>query len=136
MKFNQFDTLYALWKEAGLNVAPKKTEFYEFRESLRVNPTTCFVAITEGSIIGSSLGLYNGRRAFITHLAVSPKWQHQGIGSMLLKTTEHALKAVGAHAIRLYVSYDNIKVIPFYHISGYTSKQDSLLLGKTAPLPL
>lgn len=128
---DDFDQLYALWKETGLDVAPKETEWYEFDESLRVNPTTCFVATVDGVTVGSSLGLYSGRRAFITHLAVTKPWQHHGIGAKLLQATEQALTNVGARALRLYVGYDNLEVIPFYTKSGYTSKQDAILLGKT-----
>lgn len=131
MNIGDFNQLYALWTEAGLDVAKKDIEQYEFIQSLRVNPTTCFVAISGGIIVGSCLGLYSGRRAFITHLAVAPSWQHQGIGTELLRMTEHALMNVGARALRLFVGYNNLVVTPFYAKSGYVSKQDAILLGKT-----
>lgn len=125
-----FDSMYALWKEAGLNVADYKTEERDFNKMIMFNPMTNFVACNEKKIIGTVFGIFNGRRAWIYHLAVHPDFQNKGIGSLLLKKTEEALKKIGARRACLWVNKFNLKVLSFYKKYGYSEFDDAICLAK------
>lgn len=121
---------YGLWKKAGLSVASFDRELHELKGLVEKNPTTCFVAIHATQLIGSVIGAYNGRRAWIYHLAVDPLYQHKGIGSSLLKLAEQTLQSIGATKILLGVSLANLKTASFYERQGYSVANDAILMEK------
>ena len=122
--------LLKLWEKSSISLADEKSEKEEYLSMVKLNPSSCFVAIIGGEIIGSVLGVFGGRRGFIYHLAVAPGYQRQGIGTMLLKKAEEALVNLGGNKIRLFVDFTNLKVFPFYEKNGYGVISDSILLGK------
>lgn len=130
MKISDFSEIFLLWKKAGLNVLSEEIEFYEAKNMIKLNPDSCFVLVKNEKIIGSILGVFNGRRGWIYHLAIDPDFQKKGYGSLLLKKTENALKKQGARRVNLGVEYENLKVFPFYQKYGYEVINNALWLGK------
>ncbi len=130
MKHSDIVACYKLWKKAGLSVAAFDREAFELKMLLKENPTSCFVAYQGDLLIGSVIGAYNGRRAWIYHLAVDPNCQHKGVGTELLKRTEQALKTLGVTKILLGVGYTNLKTVPFYEHNGYSVMNDAVLMKK------
>lgn len=130
MTIKDFDGVYNLWKEAGLSVADLKTEKEQTSQMIKFNPRSNLVAIKGEKIIGSAFGVFNGMRGWIYHLAVHPDFQKKGIGSLLLKQTEEALKKIGATRVCLWVNKLNLKVLTFYEKYGYTEINDAISMGK------
>lgn len=85
MTSEDYDGLYALWtscKGMGLNdVDDSREGIVRF---LRRNPTTCFVAQEEDTILGCILAGHDGRRGYIYHTAVKPEHRGKGIGKALV----------------------------------------------------
>lgn len=131
MTIKDFDSLYWLWKEAGLNVEDYQTEKKDAQLMLKFNPKTCFVIVESSQILGSIFGTFNGRRAWIYHLAIHPSIQNKGYGSLLLHKTLKVLKELGAEKSQLWVRKDNIKVLDFYEKQGFCELDYLLALGKT-----
>lgn len=113
-----------------MNVADYKTEEEDFNKMVMFNSTSNFVAFSEKQILGTVFGSFNGRRAWIYHLAVHPVFQNKGIGSLLLKKAEEALKKTGAKRVCLWVDTFNLKVLPFYKKYGYSEMKDVICLAK------
>src|SRR3989344_3859900 len=90
-----FQGIYRLWIKAGLAISCMQREQVEYEMLLAVNPKSCLVAIEGKEIIGVVLGAFNGRRAWIYHLAVHPNCQGQGIGKQLVDKVEVALQELG-----------------------------------------
>jgi len=127
-----FTQLLGLWIKTELDLASQAEECQEYLMMLKLNPASCFVAKSKKSIVGSVLGIFNGRRAWIYHLAVDPNWQQQHIGSQLLQKAENALVKQGAAKVRLWVDFTNLNVVPFYKKHGYNViPSDAIMLGKT-----
>lgn len=121
---------YLLWQKAGLNVAPFKREQFEVENMLRMNPSSCFVLEDKGKIIGTILGTFNGRRAWLYHLAVHPDFQSKGYGSLLLEKVVKALMNLGATKILIGVLPANIKALVFYKKRSFIIMDDALVLQK------
>jgi len=130
MNYSDGPNCYDLWKKAELPVASFDREMYEMKALLEKNPTSCFVVFSDGKFIGTVIGTFNGRRAWVYHLAVDPSFQHKGIGKALLKKTEIALKAQGVTKILLGVSVSNLKTTTFYEHNGYSVMNDAILMEK------
>lgn len=130
MKIKDISQLLELWKKANLSVDNPKKEIYEAEKMLLMNPSSCFVAVEGEKVIGSVFGIFNGRRAWVYHLAVHVSWQKKGIGKALLLQTEKAFVALGATRINLWVELHNLKVAPFYEKFGYQAYDPGSVLMK------
>ncbi|MBI4130085.1 GNAT family N-acetyltransferase, partial [Candidatus Roizmanbacteria bacterium] len=119
MKMKDISRLLELWGKANLSIENPKKEILEAKKMLLLNPSSCFVVVDGEEIIGSIFGIFNGRRAWIHHLAVHEKWQKRGIGKALLLKAEKAFKKLEATRINLWVDLQNLKVAPFYEKCGY-----------------
>ena len=130
MKLSNFKDLRALWGKAGLHLAEFERGQYELDQLMNLNPNSCLVAKEDGQIIGSVIGAFNGRRAWIYHMAIDPYWQKKGYGSMLLNEIERALKKKGVTKILLGVLLTNLKVVPFWEKHGYNVMDDAIVMEK------
>ena len=130
MTTTDMTALFTLWKVSKLNFANKKREVHECTLMIELNPTSCFVAIEDDIIVGSIFGVFNGRRAWINHLAIHPEYQKRGIGSKLLNATIKELKKRGATKVILGVSTSNLKAMEFYYKNGFQVMDDAVLLAK------
>jgi ribosomal protein S18 acetylase RimI-like enzyme len=92
-----------------------------FLRLLRTGHCICLVAERAGAIVGYGLVLLHGATA-LAHLysiAVDPKRQGEGIGSVLLEACEDAARTAGRAVLRLEVRPDNKVAIRVYRAAGY-----------------
>ena len=93
MTIDDYEEVYSLWmscKGMGLNNLDDSKEGIE--KFLIHNPNTCFVA-EENCIVGAIMVGNDGRRGYIYHTAVNPKYQNQKIGTKLLNTAINVLRS-------------------------------------------
>ena len=108
----------SLWHECGL-IAPQNDPSKDIERKLLVDPDLFLVGICDDSVIASVMGGYEGHRAWINYLAVSPNHQRQGYGQKLMTTIEGLVKAKGSPKINLQVRNSNDCTIAFYKAIGY-----------------
>ena len=113
-----YDAVVRLWRDAGLTVKPSDA-LPELRKLIDRNPGLFLVAEEDGSICGTVIGAWDGRRAWIYHLAVLPALQRRGIGRMLMEELERRLRTIGATKLNLLVERENASVAAFYRTLGY-----------------
>ncbi len=130
MTMSDFPQSYSLWQKTPVELQVFEKEQNEVKQMIHLNPDTCLVGIHKENIIGTILGLYNGRRAWIYHLAVDPTYQKKGYGTMLLQTVEDIFHKKGVNAILLWLEYSNLANLPFYLKKDYTIYHDALALRK------
>lgn len=117
----------ALWKECGLErwSDPRK----DIARKLQVNPEWFLVGEIDGKVMATCMVGYEGHRAWINLLGVSPRYQRGGYGRELLAEAERLMRAVGCAKINLQVRTTNLGVIAFYERLGF--KQDDVVsMGK------
>lgn len=78
----------------------------------------------DGRIIGSILTGHDGRRGYISHTAVSPSHQRQGIGKQLVEVALDALKQQDINKVNLVVFARNEKGNAFWEKMGFTQRPD------------
>ena len=102
MTASDYDGVYELWTNTpgmGINSTDDSREGVE--KYIKRNPTTSFVALVEGKIVGVILAGHDGRRGFIQHLAVLPEFRKHGIASVLVGRAMNALEEEGIHKVAL-----------------------------------
>lgn len=124
-----YQAVIDLWSNAGpgIHLAKSDTE-QEIKKKLQRDPDLFLVTESEGKIIGAVLGGYDGRRGMVYHLAVCPKYQHQGIGKALMQALEDRLRQKGCVKAYLLVTKDN-DATNFYETIGW-GEMDLLIYGK------
>ncbi len=125
MTISDYDAVYELWmscKNMGFNDVDDSREGIE--RFLRRNPSTNFVAVDEGRIVGVILGGHDGRRGFIHHAAVAWTHRRQGLGTRLVQACLEAIKAEQISKVALLVFKYNDDGNAFWEKQGFTVRED------------
>ena len=127
-----YDRVYALWMSCagmGLNNIDDSPE--GIAKYLRRNPTTCFVAEENDSIIGVILTGHDGRRGYISHTAVHPDHRKEGIGRALVEAALAALSEEGISKVNLVAFTRNEAGNAFWEKMGFTLRTDLSYRNRT-----
>lgn len=132
MVINDYESVYALWMSCagmGLNNLDDSKEGID--RFLKRNPETCFVAEDENVIIGVIMAGNDGRRGYIYHTAVNPKYRNQGIATALVQNAMKALETCGINKVALVVFDRNTNGNAFWERLGFTPREDLIYRNKT-----
>ena len=122
----------ALWGSCegmGLNDVDDSAE--GFSRFLARNPTTCLVAVEGDRIVGAILVGYDGRRAYVYHLAVDPSWRRRGVGRELVEAAMSRLDELGVTKAALVVFSRNEAGNAFWEGMGFRKRGDLTYRDRT-----
>ncbi len=125
MEMDDYDMVYDLWmscKNMGFNNLDDSRAGIE--KYLKRNPSTCFIAERDGSVVGVVLSGHDGRRGFIHHLAVAEGYRRQGIAAELVEHALSALKAEEINKVALLVFKRNEAGNAFWEAQGFAARDD------------
>ena len=95
-----------------------------FLEALNYYPTTYFVAVADGQIVGFVVGALEdtGENIYghICNLAVSPRYRQRKIGRLLVARVEQQFAFELATGVQLEVRVGNTSAQKFYTDQGYS----------------
>lgn len=132
MTSDDYDGVYNLWlniPSMGINKTDDSREGIE--KYLMRNPTTSFVALADGKVIGSILAGHDGRRGFIQHIAVLPQYRRQGIATKLLDMAMKALDEEGINKVALLAFKKNTLGNNFWDKTEFTIREDVYYRNKS-----
>jgi ribosomal protein S18 acetylase RimI-like enzyme len=116
---DDYESVIFLWTEApGMSMSVSESRA-GIAHILKHEANIFLVAEHVGEIVGAIMGLYEGRRGWINHLAVSEAYQGRGLGSQLMQEVEARLRAEGCVKVNLLVAGSNAGVQSFYRQLGY-----------------
>lgn len=130
MHLSDYKQALQLWKSLpgiGLSGADEKENIRDF---LQKNPSTCFVALRGGDLIGTILGGSDGRRGYIYHLAVQQSERNKGVGKKLVGLCLNEYKKSGIQKCHIFVISDNSEGIAFWEKVGWLLREDILVMSK------
>lgn len=119
-----------------------------FLEALSYYPSTYFVAVSCGNVIGFIIGALEdtGENVYghLCNLGVAPSHQHRGIGRLLVNRIEHQFAIMLASGVQLEVRLSNKAAQLFYRRLGYRevfrianyykNVEDAIVMMKWFPL--
>jgi ribosomal protein S18 acetylase RimI-like enzyme len=115
-----YQQVYTLWSQAGPGIHLRRSdEPQEIAKKLQRDADLFLVAQIDHQIVGTIMGGFDGRRGMMYHLAISPPYRKQGIGSALVDELENRLRAKGCIRYYLLVTPDNQEAIRFYENRGW-----------------
>ena len=124
MTINDYEELFIMWQNTpnmGLRYLDDSKEGISC--FLKRNPHTNFVAYNNGQLIGAILSGHDGRRGYIYHTVVLPKYRRQGIASELVEAVEAALQREGITRVCLNVMATNDLGKDFWISQGWERKE-------------
>lgn len=125
MTKEDYKDVYNVWLDCKMQSLNNIDDTFEgISKFLDRNPNTCFVAICDNIIVGVILVANDGRRGYIHHMAVSPKYRRLGIASKLVDVSLDALKAEGINKVACLVFADNEEGNKFWESKGFTIRTD------------
>jgi ribosomal protein S18 acetylase RimI-like enzyme len=117
--WDDYPAVIALWTAVFGAIKPED-ERAPLARTVARNPGLFLVAEEAGGLVGTVLGAWDGRRAYLYHVAVRPSQHRQGIGRALIAAVANRLWALGVRTIHLRVAEGNTGAIGFYQSLGFT----------------
>lgn len=125
-----YAAVVALWERCGPGVQLSPSDQPdEIRKKLRHDPDLFILAVSEGGLVGTVVGGYDGRRGLVYHLAVDEAYRRQGLGSRLMDEIEDRLRQRGCLKAYLLVAPGGEQALHFYRELGW-QVMDVTLMGK------
>jgi len=126
---SDFQAVIDLWNEVLPPTSPHNDPALSIQKKLAVERDLFFVADTEGQVVGTVMGGYDGHRGWIYSVAVLPAFRRQQIGTTLLQHLESALRERDCLKVNLQVRGTNAAVVAFYERLGF-AVEEIISLGK------
>ncbi|GIH29195.1 N-acetyltransferase [Acrocarpospora phusangensis] len=83
------------------------------------DPEALLIAEIDGVLVGTLIAGWDGWRAHLYRLAVSPEYRRRGIGSALIEAAEKRFATFAAFRVDAMVLHDNDLAHPAWHAAGY-----------------
>ena len=123
-----YEQVAALWAAMGWVDRPRdRREALAYKVTHDAGPF--LVAESEGRIIGTAMGTWDGRWAWINRVAVEPAHRRRGIGRRLMREVEARLAAVRAQRAGLLTGADGDARM-FSEGLGYCVREGILFMSK------
>lgn len=124
MKAEDYEEVYAMWQittKRALSRADSKERILKY---LARNPGMSQVAVIDGKIVGTVLAGHDGRRGFIHHMAVMPRYRRHGIGHKLAQTAIDKIQAEGIDKTHIFCYQNNETGQSFWKNFGFKRRND------------
>jgi ribosomal protein S18 acetylase RimI-like enzyme len=120
-----YDKIHVLWQTtAGMGLRSLDDSREGIERFLKRNPTTSFVAVDDGQIVGTILCGHDGRRGFLYHTTVASPYRGRGVGRALVKNALDALHTEGIHKAALVTYQTNDAGNAFWTTLGWHERTD------------
>ncbi len=123
------EAVVALWRlvfpEYEDPLRPQRDPRANIARKLEQADDLFWLAMRDGSVLGTVMAGYDGHRGWLYSLGVHPLHRRQGIGRVLLASAEAALARRGCPKINLQVFEASVAAQAFWRAAGYA--QDPVL---------
>lgn len=125
LTISDYDAIYKLWSQTeGMGLRSLDDSRQGVNKFIDRNPTSNFIAIESNEVAGVIMSGHDGRRAYIYHAVVSPKYRKQNIGRKLVEHVIDAMKLEGINKICLVVFKSNVGGNDFWESIGFANRED------------
>jgi ribosomal protein S18 acetylase RimI-like enzyme len=133
MTADDYDAVLDLWRSTenvGLSNADTRESIHAYLDR---NPGLSLVACSAGRVVGAVLAGHDGRRGYLHHLAVTPQFRHQGIGTALVDACLTRLAAAGIGKCHIFLFHQNDDGQDFWTNAGWSLRTDLKIMSKSIP---
>lgn len=125
MKPEDYERVYDLWlRISGFGIRSIDDSRENIVRFLKRNPTTSFVAVEDGAIVGSLLCGHDGRRGCFYHVCVDEHYRKHGLATLMAQRALEALKEEGINKVNLMAFVSNEIGNTFWKDKGWNMRED------------
>lgn len=124
MTIEQYDQIYALWQITSRRALSGADQKKEIERYLKRNKGLSQVALHGNAVVGTVLAGHDGRRGYIHHLAVLPKYRRKGIAKQMVSKALKKLEKEGIHKTHIFTYQDNKNGQGFWQSLEFTKRDD------------
>ncbi len=128
-KLADYAQVKTLWSRSGLKPS-LGDDLAHIRIKLTRDAELFLVAEQGGTIVGSVIGAWDGRRGWLYHLGVLPGHQREGVARILVAAVERRMKRKGVLKVNALVFRWNRKSLAFFKDMGYLADRRTIHHGK------
>ncbi len=128
---DDYDEVLALWLGAGPGVDRRPSDEHD-QVALKVerDPDLFLVATLDGYSVGAVMGGWDGRRAYVYHLAVVHELRRREVGGALMDELEERLRRKGALKAKCQIYTHNDGSLAFFRQRGWEIEDGLWPVGK------
>jgi ribosomal protein S18 acetylase RimI-like enzyme len=123
-----YEDIIEIWRKAGLSIGSSDTK-EQVNRMLQRNSDLFLIGKVNDNIVGVVMGGFDGRRGYVHHLAVDPKYQRNGYGRLLMMELINRFRIMRVHKVHLFIEKYNNKVIHFYEKLGWEIRDDLIMMS-------
>ena len=128
---DDYERLVSLWTLCGMHLEIQGRESKSaFLQQLEQFPDLYLVATVGERIVGVVLGTHDGRKGWISRLAVHPECRRRGIASALVTTCDTAIRVHGIGIVTALVELGNAASAALFEGLGYRTDVPVLYFRK------
>ena len=124
MTIDDYDEVYEMWQITTKRALSKADEKDQMERYLKHNAGMSLVAVVDGKIVGTVLAGHDGRRGFIHHMAVLPKFRRKKIGHALAQTAIQKIREQGIDKTHIICYQNNETGQSFWRDFGFEKRED------------
>ncbi len=130
VQFNMemYDDVYRIWSETELSLGASDTK-EQIQRSLEFSQDLFLVGLVDKQVVAVVLGAYDGRRGYVHHLSVDPKFQRRGFGRAMMEELHKKFKIKDVKKVHLFIEVDNEGVKEFYLKMGWHIRDDLMMMS-------
>ncbi|MFX0031532.1 MAG: GNAT family N-acetyltransferase [Candidatus Hodarchaeota archaeon] len=123
-----YENIVQLWKKVDLSITSSDSK-EEIERMIKKNPNLSLISKIGGKIVGVVMGGFDGRRGYVHHLAIDPKYQKKGFGRKLMDELMERFRQKKVHKVHLFIEKRNKDVITFYQKLGWEMRNDLVMMS-------
>jgi ribosomal protein S18 acetylase RimI-like enzyme len=117
-EISDYPEVIELWRESGLDIRPSDSRA-QIIIKLRRDSELFLVAKDRRDVVGAVMGAWDGRRGWIYHLGVSPRFQRRGVASALVLELQKRMRKKGVVKVNALIYPGNSASIGFFKSAGF-----------------
>jgi ribosomal protein S18 acetylase RimI-like enzyme len=126
-----YESAVRLWQSMDKGVHFGRSDVpSEIEKKLACDPNLFLVAESDGELVGTVIGGFDGRRGMIYHLAVAHAHRRRGVAEALLREIENRLVARGCIRAFLLVHAENEEARALYEKQDWVLLTDNVVYSK------
>jgi len=126
-----YEQAASLWQSMAKGVRFSRSDVpAEIEKKMTRDPDLFLVAESDGRLVGTVIGGFDGRRGMIYHLAVAESQRRNGIAKQLMDELEKRLVAKGCIRSYLLVHKDNAEARSLYEKHHWILLGDDVVYSK------